>query len=85
MPYANNNGVKIYYEVEGKGPPLVLAHALGGDGMYMWRRDKHVKALKNDFRLILLGFRGHGRDLTLPHIKEFLAEVSKPQERNKEE
>jgi hypothetical protein len=24
MPYANNNGVKIYYEVEGQGPPVVL-------------------------------------------------------------
>jgi pimeloyl-ACP methyl ester carboxylesterase len=28
MPYANNNGVKIHYEVEGERPPLVLAHAL---------------------------------------------------------
>ena len=24
MPYANNNGVKIYYEVDGEGPPLVM-------------------------------------------------------------
>ena len=61
MPYANNNGVRIYYEVEGKGPPLVMAHALGGDGMYMWRRDKYVEALRSDFQLILLDFRGHGQ------------------------
>ncbi len=61
MPYANNNGVKIYYEVEGQGPPLVLGHALGGAGMYMWRREKYVEALRSDFQLILLDFRGHGR------------------------
>jgi pimeloyl-ACP methyl ester carboxylesterase len=36
MPYANNNGVKIYYEVEGQGPPLVLAHG-GTDGGSGWR------------------------------------------------
>ena len=22
MPYANNNGVRIHYQVEGEGPPL---------------------------------------------------------------
>jgi len=26
MPYANNQGVRIHYEVEGTGPPLVLQH-----------------------------------------------------------
>ena len=26
MPYASNQGVRIYYEVEGSGPPLVLQH-----------------------------------------------------------
>ena len=30
MPYADNNGVRIHYEVEGNGPPLVLQH--GGTG-----------------------------------------------------
>ena len=29
MPYANSKGVRVYYEVEGKGPPLVLAHGEG--------------------------------------------------------
>ena len=61
MPYANNNGVKIYYEVERDGPPLVMAHALGGAGLHMWRRDKYDEALRDNFRLVLLDFRGHGR------------------------
>ena len=28
MPYANSDGVRIYYEVEGEGPPLVLCTRL---------------------------------------------------------
>jgi len=60
MPFANSNGVKIYFEVEGNGPPLVLAHASGGtvDG---WRRWGWTDALRGDFRLILFDARGHGR------------------------
>ena len=26
MPYANNHSVRIHYQVEGEGPPLVLQH-----------------------------------------------------------
>jgi hypothetical protein len=26
MPYANNNSVKVYYEVESEGPPVVMLH-----------------------------------------------------------
>jgi pimeloyl-ACP methyl ester carboxylesterase len=60
MPYANNNGVKIYYEVEGEGPPLMLAH--GGMGnIGWWRRDGYVNALIKDFHLVLIDLRGHGR------------------------
>lgn len=30
MPYATNEGVRIHYEVEGSGPPLVLHHGYSG-------------------------------------------------------
>ena len=60
MPYANNNGVKIYYEVEGQGPPLVMAHSLTRD-LNAWRTFGYAAALKNEFRLILFDARGHGR------------------------
>jgi pimeloyl-ACP methyl ester carboxylesterase len=26
MPYANSQGVRIHYQIEGAGPPLVLQH-----------------------------------------------------------
>ncbi len=59
MPYANNNGVRIYYEVEGKGPPLVFFQALGLV-LQLWRDSGYVEALKNDYQLILMEPRGHG-------------------------
>jgi pimeloyl-ACP methyl ester carboxylesterase len=60
MPYADNGGVKIYYDVEGQGPPLVLAYGLTG-GLNCWRAIGIVDLLRNDFQLILFDARGHGR------------------------
>ena len=60
MPYAMNNGIKIYYEVEGEGLPLMLAH--GGTGsLDGWRQVGYTEALRDKFRLILFDARGHGR------------------------
>lgn len=59
MPYANNQGVKIYYELEGHGPPLLFAH--GGTGnLNSWRTYGYVDRLKQDYTLILYDARGHG-------------------------
>ncbi len=60
MPYANNSGVKIYYEVEGQGPPLVLAHGVTRS-LERWRQIGFVDALKNDYKLIMFDARGHGK------------------------
>ena len=61
MPYANNNGVKIYYEVEGQGPPLVLAHGGGIGNLDGWRRYGYTEALNSEYQLILFDARGHGQ------------------------
>src|SRR3972149_6074541 len=60
MPYANNGGVKIYYEVEGQGPPLLLAHAWI-QKVESWRSYGYVESLKNDYKLILFDARAHGK------------------------
>ena len=60
MPYANNNGVKIYYEVEGQGPPLILVHGATRSGSF-WRESGYSNALKGDYRLVMMDVRGHGR------------------------
>ena len=60
MPYANNKGVKIHYEVEGQGPPLVLVHGMGGS-MENWRWTGYIQELSKDHRLILVDNRGFGK------------------------
>jgi pimeloyl-ACP methyl ester carboxylesterase len=59
MPYVNNGGVRIHYEVEGSGPPLVLEHGFT-DSIGSWRQFGYVDGLKDDYRLILIDARGHG-------------------------
>ena len=60
MPYARNGKVKIYFEVEGQGPPLVMLHGLTGSGAG-WRESGYVDALKDEYQVILVDFRGHGK------------------------
>jgi len=37
MPFADHQGVRIYYEVEGEGSPILLAHGLTGNTA-VWRQ-----------------------------------------------
>jgi pimeloyl-ACP methyl ester carboxylesterase len=60
MPYANNNGCRIRYQVEGMGPPLVLHHGTVGNGEN-WKHFGYVDVLKGDRQLILVDARGHGK------------------------
>jgi len=59
MPYVDNKGVRIHYEVEGKGPPLVLVHGLG-NSLQTWYDDGYVEPLKKNYHLVLVDVRGHG-------------------------
>lgn len=71
MAYTYNNGIRIYYEVEGEGPPLLLHH---GPSVTLdsWRDAGYVRALKHDYRLILMDARGHGASAK-PHDPEAYA------------
>jgi pimeloyl-ACP methyl ester carboxylesterase len=62
MPYAENDGVRLYFEVEGDGPPLVL-HSGGAQRLQDWRREEldYVQALRDEYQLILMDPRGHGQ------------------------
>ena len=68
MPYADNNGVKINYEVEGEGTPLVLQHGFSSS-LQSWRDNGYVDALKSDYKLIMIDSRGHGAS-DKPHDPE---------------
>jgi pimeloyl-ACP methyl ester carboxylesterase len=68
MPFADNDGVRIHYEVEGEGPPLVLCHGLFGS-LEQWRIWGYVETLKNYYQLVLIDARGHGAS-DKPHDHE---------------
>jgi pimeloyl-ACP methyl ester carboxylesterase len=59
MPYADSNGVRINYRVEGTGPPLVLVHGFT-ESLESWYELGYVAALVSDYRLVLIDIRGHG-------------------------
>src|SRR3974377_197336 len=58
MPKLDRNGVRIYYEVHGDGPPLILTHGYSSTSA-MWR--EQIAALSKHHKLILWDMRGHGR------------------------
>jgi len=57
MPIARVNGVSLYYEVAGRGAPLVLVHGFAC-GIRSW--DPQVRALSRYRRVIAYDVRGHG-------------------------
>jgi len=58
MPFAEINGVKIYWEEEGSGDPILLIMGLGWPS-YMWYRTKPL--LTGKYRTITFDNRGAGR------------------------
>ena len=59
MPYADNQGIRIHYQIEGEGPPLVLQHGFT-QSVRDWYLAGYVDALKPAYQLILIDARGHG-------------------------
>ena len=68
VPYGNNPAVgkyfdvgdaKLYYEIYGKGEPLVMLHG----GVYGWidEFEPFIKRLSEQFQVICIGTRGHGK------------------------
>ena len=73
MPFANNKGVRIYYEVTGEGPDLVMLHANPCDHrMWMYQ----IASFSRRFRVIATDMRGYGRSdkPETPYSYEELAE-----------
>jgi pimeloyl-ACP methyl ester carboxylesterase len=58
MPKLDRDGVKIYYEVHGSGPPLILTHGYSSAST-MWQGQ--IEALSKQHQLILWDMRGHGQ------------------------
>ena len=59
--FLETNGARIYYEVDGRGEPVVLIHA-GVANLRMW--DDQAAALGDAYRVIRYDTRGYGRTET---------------------
>jgi pimeloyl-ACP methyl ester carboxylesterase len=59
IPYANNAGIRIHYEVKGSGPTLVLQHGFT-QCLADWSECGYLAPLRPRYRVILVDARGHG-------------------------
>lgn len=75
MPFVNNDGVWIHYEVDGSGPPVLLMHGMGGSTRN-WVRAGYPDALRNELQLILIDARGCGAS-GKPHDPEAYSREAK--------
>ena len=57
MPYASSGDAKIYYEVHGAGPAVLLVHGSGGHHAAWWQQ---VAALSGSYTVITVDLRGFG-------------------------
>lgn len=57
--FFDSNGVRIHYEVSGKGDPVILIHGYGSAHNLDWWRGAQV--LSKDYLVIALDCRGHGK------------------------
>ncbi|MEX0998454.1 MAG: alpha/beta fold hydrolase, partial [Thermodesulfobacteriota bacterium] len=58
MPYAQVNGVKLYYEVHGEGDPVILICGLGSQ-LQSWATQ--VPIYSKHFKVIVFDNRGSGK------------------------
>jgi pimeloyl-ACP methyl ester carboxylesterase len=56
MPYADSNGVKLYYEEAGRGTPIVFVHEFSGD-MRSW--ETQMRYFSRRYRCIAYNARGY--------------------------
>jgi pimeloyl-ACP methyl ester carboxylesterase len=57
MAYIDRDGVRIYYEVHGSGPAVLLSHGYSATSA-MWAGQ--IEALRKSHKLIIWDMRGHG-------------------------
>ncbi len=73
------DGVRLHYEVEGSGPPLVLHVGAGADAE-LWRAAGYVEPLSKAYSCILFDHRGHGKSdhptsVAANHIDRYVDDV----------
>ena len=63
MPTASINDIELYYEVSGQGPPMVLAHGVGGNHASWWQQ---VSYFTRWYQVVTFDHRGFGNSGDIP-------------------
>ncbi|MCI0453687.1 MAG: alpha/beta hydrolase [Candidatus Dadabacteria bacterium] len=73
MPYANVNGIRIYYETYGEGPPVILIGGLGSE-IQSWATQ--IPIYSKHFMVIAFDNRGAGKSdkPDVPYTTELMAD-----------
>lgn len=69
MPYADINGLHLYYELHGEGPPLVLLH--GGLLTIELSFGGVIPVLSEHHRVVAVELQGHGRTADTDRLMTF--------------
>ena len=72
MPDILANGIRIHYEEEGSGFPMVLAHGLCAT-LHEW--DETVEFFRGRYRVIAYDARGHGRSEVPDRIEAYSQDI----------
>jgi pimeloyl-ACP methyl ester carboxylesterase len=75
----DSGGVHIHYRIEGEGEPVLLIHGFGLNGMMQWTKLR--QALKDDYRIIAIDNRGHGKSEKLYDSDQYGIEMVRDQVR----
>lgn len=70
--YASVNGLKMYYEIQGSGQPVIVLHGgFGNTELFM----PNVTSLAKNHKLIFVDLQGHGRtaDIDRPILPDSMA------------
>lgn len=57
MAYLECGAARLYYEIHGEGPPIVLAHGIGGNHASWFQQ---IPALARSYRVVAFDHRGFG-------------------------
>jgi pimeloyl-ACP methyl ester carboxylesterase len=60
VPFVERDDVRIYYEVAGDGPPVMLLPGAGADSSF-WRQAGYLDELVGEYRCVMVDPRGFGR------------------------
>jgi pimeloyl-ACP methyl ester carboxylesterase len=78
--FTSPDGVRLHYELEGSGPPLVLHLGAGADAS-LWRAAGYVEPLARSYTCVLFDHRGHGESdhptsVEANHIDRYAADLT---------